>query len=384
MNRTTEFDFDTVVDRRDSASLKWDHYSGRDIIPFWVADMDFRSPPVVIKALHERISHGVFGYTEVPKSLVQTVQGMLAREYAWDVDPDWLVWLPGLVCGLHVACRTVGSGDDEVLTFTPVYPPFMSAPVLSGRSLVQVPLSHTDGVWGIDFKQLEMLTTDKCRMLMLCSPHNPVGRVWRREELQALADYAERHDLIICSDEIHAGLVLDQNVRHIPIATLSPEVAARTITLHAPSKTYNIPGLGCSFAVIPDDSLRRRFKRVMAGIVPHVNLFGYSAAEAAYAHGEPWRLALIEYLRENRRVLLENLAELPNISASPVEATYLAWIDFRGAGLAHPARFLEDWGVGLSEGSDFGLSGFARLNFGCSRSLLEEGVVRIGKAFSQG
>jgi cysteine-S-conjugate beta-lyase len=339
--------------------------------------MDFRSPPAIMEALHERVNHGVFGYTAPPDSLADAVVDSLRAEYGWQVQKEWITWLPGLVTGLNIACRTVGEQDDEVITFTPVYPPFMSAPPLSGRQAVLVPLAVQDGHWGLDLEALERAVTPRTRLLMLCSPHNPVGRVWNREELAALAGFAERHDLTICSDDIHAGLVLDQAVRHIPIATLSPETDRRTITLLAPSKTYNVPGLGCSFAVISDDTLRRAFRRAMGRIVPHVNLFGYTAAEAAYRHGEPWRQELLAYLRGNRDLVAQEVGKMAGLSVAHVEATYLSWIDVRALGLADPVRFFEEAGVGLSGGADFGLPGYLRLNFGCPRALLVEALRRM-------
>jgi len=375
-----DFGFDTVIDRSNTASEKWDRYQGRDIIPLWVADMDFRSPPAVIEALHERVAHGVFGYTHPPSGLAEAVLTHLKRDFDWDAEAEWLVWLPGLVCGLNVLCRAVGDVDDEVLTFTPIYPPFMSAPRLSGRTLAKLPLGMVGGRWEMDLEALERTITPRTRLLLLCNPHNPVGRVWSREELARLAEVAERHDLVIGSDDIHAGLVLDSGKRHIPIATLSPETARRTITLMAPSKTYNIPGLGCSFAVISDPGLRRAFRTSMGRIVPHVNALGYTAAEAAYRAGEEWRRALIAYLRANRDLVTNEVARMPGLSMTPVEATYLAWIDARQTGIEQPAQFFEQAGVGLSDGADFDAPGFVRLNFGCPRSLLVKALQRMRAA----
>jgi cystathionine beta-lyase len=229
----------------------------------------------------------------------------------------------------------------------------------------------------MDLDELERRITPHSRLLLLCTPHNPVGRVWSRSEQLALLELVEKHDLIVCSDEIHAGLVLDEGTKHIPFATLSPEAARRSITLHAPSKTYNIPGLGCSFAVIGDDSLRRRFRRVMAGIVPHVNLLGYTAALAAYRDGEPWRQSLIAYLRENRDLAIREIGAMAGLKVWPVEATYLLWIDARGVGVAEPVTLFEDGGVGLSDGAPFGAPGFLRLNFGCSRKTLLDALLRM-------
>jgi cystathionine beta-lyase len=376
----TPFNFDSLVDRQGTASLKWDRYKGRDIIPLWVADMDFASPPAVLDALHERVDHGVFGYTTPPEALVATVQAMLKKQYGWKIEPEWLAWLPGLVCGLNVACRAVGKTGEGVFTFTPIYPPFMTAPTLSGRSLVTAPLQLHGDRWQMDLDRMERVITPTTRLLLLCNPHNPAGRVWSQTELEAVAALAERHDLIICSDEIHAGLVLDEDKRHIPIAMLSAEVARRTITLNAPSKTYNIPGLGCSFAVISDQRLRQDFRAAMDGIVPHVNLLGFAATQAAYQHGEPWRRDLLAYLRRNRDLVLQRVAAMPGLHCTPVEATYLAWIDATQTGIEQPAHFFEQAGVGLSDGAAFGLPGFVRLNFGCRRALLAEGLQRMQTA----
>jgi cystathionine beta-lyase len=377
------FDFDEIIERRGTASEKWDKYQGADIIPLWVADMDFRSPPAIIQALHERVSHGVFGYTHAPQGLTEAVIAALQEEFSWQVQEEWIIWLPGLVTGLNVSCRAVGAADDEVITFTPVYPPFMSAPPLSGRKLVKVPLLQEGDRWGLDLAALERAATPASKLLLLCSPHNAVGRVWTLEELSSLAEFAERHDLVICSDEIHAGLVLDENLRHIPIATLSEAVARRTVTLLAPSKTFNIPGLGCSFAVISDDTLRRSFRKAMGRIVPHVNLLGYTAAETAYRYGEEWRRELIKYLRGNRDLVAQEVAGMPGLSVAHVEATYLSWIDVRAAGIEDPVTFFEEAGVGLSGGADFGLPGFVRLNFGCPRPLLAEALKRMRKALNR-
>jgi cystathionine beta-lyase len=374
------YDFDTVIDRSATSAEKWDKYRGRDIIPLWVADMDFRSPPAVCAALHERIDHGVFGYTHPPQGVVAAVLEHVERDFGWQILPEWLVWLPGLVCGLNVLCRAVGEPGDDVITFTPIYPPFLSAPILSQRGTVKVPLQVVDGRWVTDLEALERAVTPRTRLLLLCSPHNPVGRAWTRDELQQFADVAERHNLVIGSDDIHAGLILDEGTRHLPIATLSPETARRTITLLAPSKTYNIPGLGCSFAVISDPVLRKSFIKAAGRIVPHVNLLGFTATEAAYRHGEEWRQALLAYLRGNRDLVAAAISTIPGLATTHVEATYLAWIDARATGIANPSRFFEEVGVGLSDGADFDAPGFVRLNFGCSRSLLVEALRRMATA----
>jgi cystathionine beta-lyase len=378
------FDFDSVIDRRGTGSEKWEKYAGRDILPMWVADMDFRSPPVVVEALRRRTEHGVFGYTKASPGTVEAVVGMLARDFGWKIDPAWLVWLPGLVSGLNVTCRSVGEEGDDVLTLVPVYPPFLSAPRFSRRGLVRVPLHENANRWGIDFERLEAAVTPRTRLFMLCNPHNPVGRVFDPEELQRLAELSLRRGMIVCADEIHCGLVLDPEKRHLPFAALGPEVAERTITLMAPSKTFNLAGLGCSFAVIPSESLRRSFVQAKAGIVPMVNPYGYAAAEAAYRDGEEWRRALIDYLRGNRDTLAEALKRMPGgLSMAAVEGTYLAWIDVRNTGLDESVRFFEEAGVGLQDGREFDGPGFVRLNFGCPRAVLREALARMGRALEK-
>jgi cystathionine beta-lyase len=374
------FDFDTPIDRSNTGSEKWNKYKGRDIIPLWVADMDFRSPPALLKALHERVEHGIFGYTYPEQELIDTVQAALVRDYDWTIDPEWLVWLPGLVCGLNVLCRAIGEPGDDVATFIPVYPPFMSAPILTDRTVSKAELKLQDGSWVPDFAALEQAITPRTRLLLLCNPHNPVGRAWNREELLQFAEFAQRHDLIIGSDDIHSELILDEGVRHIPIASLAPEIADRTITLLAPSKTYNIPGLGCSYAVISNPVLRTRFKKAMGRLVPHLNLFAYTAAESVYRDGESWRSALLAYLRVNRDLVEREIAAMPGLSITHAEATYLAWIDVRATGIEKPGQFFEQAGVGLSDGVDFGAPGFVRLNFGCPRSLLVEALQRMRRA----
>jgi cysteine-S-conjugate beta-lyase len=383
LKKDTRIDFSIPVERRNTASMKWDKYKGRDIIPLWVADMDFCSPPAVIDALQKRVDHGVFGYTIPPESLNTTVVKMLQADYGWVIEPQWLVWLPGLVTGLNVACRAVGEDNDDVMTAVPVYPPFLTAPENSRRRLVKVPLQEKDNRWTFDFDRLESAITPDTRLFLLCNPHNPVGRIFSREELKALAMICEKHDIIICSDEIHCGLLLDEDKAHLPTSTLDPEVAKRTITLMSPSKTFNLPGLGCAFAVIPDEKLRRRFVQAKSGIVPLVNALGFVAAEAAYLDCADWHAGLLEYLRGNRETVARAIAHMPPLSMAPLEATYLAWIDVRSADLPNPVRFFEDAGVGLQDGIEFDGPGFVRLNFGCRRSLLEEALNRMKSAMDK-
>ncbi len=392
-SRSVSFDFDAVIERAGTDSVKWAKYAGRSgpgqgdegVIPLWVADMDFAAPPPVIEALRSRIDHGVFGYNQPTASQVDAVVGYLERHFDWRIDPEWIVWLPGLVSGLNVACRAVGAGGDAVFTSTPIYPPFLSAPLDSGRRVASAPLVRDSAGWLWDFPAVDaVLRTSRARLFLLCHPHNPTGRAWHEDELWQIAALAEKHDLVVCSDEVHNGLILSPHRQHRLFATLSPELAARTITLLAPSKTFNIPGLGCAFAIISDSRLRQDFRHAMHGIVPHVNALGMVATTAALTLCDDWHAALLDYLRGNLRRVERAVASMPGLDMRPVEATYLAWIDARefaaDHGVSNPARFFEQHGLGLSDGADFGAPGFVRLNFGTRRALLDEALARLARA----
>jgi cystathionine beta-lyase len=376
-----DFDFDEVIDRHGTAATKWDKYSGRDVIPMWVADMDFRSAPAIIAALQQRVEHGVFGYTDPPSELNDVIVAVLERDHGWRIQPEWLMWLPGLVTGINLVSRAIGDDGDDVVTAVPVYHPFLSGPVYQRRTVTRVPMQLEGAKWTWDLERLEAAITPRTRLLLLCNPHNPVGRVFSRGELTALARIAEKHDLIIASDEIHCGLVLDRDKPHVCIATLGEDIAERTVTLMSASKTFNLPGLGCAFAVIPNDALRARLAHAAAGIVPRVNAMGFAATLAAYRDGAEWRRALVGYLRVNRDLVIERVDAIAGLSMTPIEATYLAWIGV-DANLRNPAEFFERAGVGLYDGSVFGAEGYVRLNFGCPRALLERGLDRIASAFA--
>ena len=380
----TCFDFDHAPERRGTDSQKWQKYAGRDVLPLWVADMDFVSAPPILDALRARVDHGVFGYARPTAATVEAVTGALAQRYGWKVDPEWIVWLPGLVVGLNVTAQAFAGPGEEVLTLTPVYPPFTSAPRNSGRSPVGVPFTLAGGKWEIDWDALERSVTPRTRLFYICNPHNPLARVWRRAELERLGEFCVRHNLVLCSDEIHCDLILDPALPHVPSATLSPALAARTVTLMAPSKTYNVPGLGTSLAIIPDATLRARFNRAAAGIVAEVTCLGFTACEAAYRDCEPWRQQLLAYLRGNRDYLIEALPRaLPGLKIeAPVEATYLLWMNVSGLGIPDPVAHFERHGVGLNDGVPFCArpGTHLRLNFGCPRATLVEAVRRMQAA----
>ncbi|MCA1772001.1 MAG: PatB family C-S lyase [Halomonas sp.] len=379
------FDFATPIERRHPAegwaSQKWHRYAD-DVLPLWVADMDFCSPPAVIEALHARVAHGVYGYGEVPDTLTETVCEWSANHYQWPIQPEWQQWLPGVVPALHLATLGLTAPGDGVLTVTPIYPPFLAVAERTGRlpqqAAMATPVSADDS-WRLDIGALEAAVTPQTRLLLWCHPHNPTGRVWSHGELAALAEFVERHDLWVVSDELHCDLLLDEGARHQPLVAAFPGLAKRTITLWSPSKTFNLAGLTTACAVIPDENLRKRFAQATKGLLPDGNVLGLVAAEAAYRHGDRWRQALLEVLRVNRAMLKARVAAWPGVEMNPPESTYLAWLDMRRAGLGESpqAALLEQAGVALSDGTAFGHPGFVRLNFGTTASQLEAALIRM-------
>lgn len=374
--------FASCPDRRGTGSEKWDRYADRDVIPVWVADMDFPAPAEVLAAIHERVDHGVFGYTHEPPGFRPALAGHLAGRHGWTIDPEWIVGVPGVVTALALTARLGAEPGDGIISMTPVYPPFLTLPGLAGRASVRVPLVQGTAGWSIDFDALaKAAATPRVKLLWLCHPHNPTGTVFSRGDLGRLADLAERYDITIVSDEIWADLILD-DAAHVPFASLDHPAAHRAITLVAPSKTWNLAGLGCAAAIIRDAALRRRFRSAGAGLVPMVNSLGYAAAEAAWRHGDAWRQELLAVLRRHRALVLERVATIPGLSCLAWQATYLAWIDCRATGSADPQAACEAAGLGPSDGRDFGLPGFIRLNTGCPTERLLLALDRLAAAFA--
>lgn len=382
------YDFATPIERRhpenEWSSFKWHRYDD-DVLPLWIADMDFASPPAVIKALQARVAHGVFGYGQVKSALREAMCAWSETHYGWQIQPEWQLWLPGVVPALHLASLALTEPGDGVLTVTPIYPPFLQVAERTGRLAQQAklrPPEQGDELWRLDLDALEAAITPRTRLLLWCHPHNPTGRVWSRYELAGLAELVRRNDLIVVSDELHADLMLNDGESHRPWAALFPDLAARTITLWAPSKTFNVAGLTAACAVISDPSLRQRFAAAVKGLQPDGNVLGLVSAEAAYRHGEDWRQELLVTLRANRASLVERVASWPGVSMAAPESTYLAWLDLRESpamkGIHSPQQqLLEHAGVALSDGADFGWPGFVRLNFGTTPSQLEAALKRM-------
>jgi putative C-S lyase len=369
-----KFDFDSPVDRAGTWSTRWERHAGRDVIPLWVADSDFRAPPAVLAALAERIRHGVLGYTAPPEELRRAIVERLARLYRWRIDPAAIVFLPGVIAGLHHAARVLVAPGEKVLVPRPVYHHLKRAPELAPRPYGEAPLVLQGGRWVFDEDVIKK--NSNARAFYLCNPQNPGGTIFRRQELERLAELTR--DMLIVSDEIHCDLLLDAGKPHIPIASLAPQIARRTVTLMSPNKAFNFPSAGCAFAVIEDPDLRKKFSaEVDAHVMPSSSVFGYVAALAAYREGDSWLQAQIDYLRESRDLVEKSIG----FPMAHVEATYLAWIDC--SGLENALELFLKNGVALSPGSQFGDPRFVRLNFGTQKKLLIEALARIKTASRQ-
>lgn len=373
-------DFERVYDRRKDGSIKWNRYS-EEVIPLWVADMDFEVAEPIRAAFQRYVDTGIYGYAMPPASLTGTVIAWLKERYGWEVQEEWIVWLPSVLSGLGTAARYVSTGPYAVMTSVPVYRPFLDIAEGEGRTLQAVPLKQEG--WTMDFEAMEAAVTSDTRMYILCNPHNPTGRMYGKEELEGLAAFCAKHRILICSDEIHADLILDKSKRHIPIASLSPEIASNTISLFSAAKAFNVPALSSAFAVIPNAAHREGFGKIRLHTVPHMTLLGGEVNRAAYAEAGPWLEAALEYLRKNHDFLLEEINRIPGLKMNPQEATYLAWIDYSDLGINDFAAHLEKYGVGVMEASIFMGKGHIRLNFATQRHVLEEAVKRIGAAVEQ-
>jgi len=379
----SSYDFTSTINRKNTGSLKWDKYKDTDILPFWVADMEFKAAPEILNALQERINHGIIGYTVPYDSVVEAVAEYQLRQHHYELKADSLVWTPGIVPALNLAARAYAKPGEAIMTATPVYPPFLTAPENSGRKLIEVPLIRSGDRDCFDFEAMEAAITPDTKVFILCNPHNPGGRVFTRTELQQLAEFCLRHELILCSDEIHCDLILEPGCEHFTTARLGKEVADITVTLMSPSKTYNIPGLACAYAIIENPKLRLQFKRAAQGIITEINTFGYVGCEAAYRHGEAWRQELIQVLRSNRDRLFSFIKEeLPRIKVLPMEATYLGWMDVGELQLADAPTHFEQHGIGLSDGNYFHGKNHLRINFGCPSDQLEEGLKRLKQGYN--
>jgi cystathionine beta-lyase len=371
--------FDKIIDRTPSYALKWAKYKDRDILPMWIADTEFRCAEPILDALKERTEHGLMGYT-LPADHVaanQAVVDWLARQYDWHISADWIVWTPGVVPAFNVACKALCQPGDKVLIQTPNYPPLMAAPKLNDLVKVDIATVEVNGRWTIDLDELEKQAADPaCKLFIICNPMNPVGTVLTSDELQCIADICLRNNVMLCSDEIHCDIILDETAKHIPAGKLT-EFKGQAITLMAASKTFNVAGLGTSFAIVEDASVRHKFNAAAKGIVPWVTVLGLTATHAAFTQCDDWHQKFLSYLRGNRDYLVAEIANISGLKLLTPQATFLAWIDASGLGVENPQKYFEDLGIGPSPGADFGNKNFVRINFGCPRSQLERAIELI-------
>ncbi|MDR2790750.1 MAG: pyridoxal phosphate-dependent aminotransferase [Campylobacteraceae bacterium] len=373
--------FDEIINRSGTHALKLERYKNyKDAIPAWVADMDFKSPQCVMDALQKRIEHGIFGYTAVNDELTESVINFIKKEHSWDTSKEWFVFTSGVVASLNIVCGILKENESAVTT-TPIYPYFLNAPKNMNREVSTVPMREINNRWSIDFDEFEKAIKPNCRLILLCNPYNPGGTIFTKEELLKIAQIAMKYDLLICSDEIHADLVLSENAKHIPIASLSSEIADRTVTLMAPSKTFNIAGLQSSFAIISNEKLKAAFEKSMGHINGGVNLLALCATQAAYEGGGVWLKEVKEYLRGNLKIVQKFIQNNPKLKLLELEAAYLAWIDCRALD-TNAWKLFADNGVILNEGKGFGEGGdgFVRLNFAMSRAVLKEVLSRMETA----
>ncbi|MEQ8692857.1 MAG: PatB family C-S lyase [Pseudomonadales bacterium] len=375
------YDFDTLIERRSSHSTKWSKF-GEDVLPMWVADMDFAAPDFILEALRTRLEHPILGYTDRPQSLTDAFIDWLAFHYGWHVEEDWLVFIPGVVPGLNIGCQIDQPG--ALMVPTPVYHPFLDLARHAGRAEIRVPMARrtvqdaggTRQQWVMDFDAMQEKVSAETRLLAICNPQNPTGRCYDAAELAQLAEFVEVNDLILLSDDIHGSIVLREGVRHVPIAHAQPQIAARTISLFAPTKAYNVPGISSAVAVIPDEELRMQFLAARKGILPGVGPLGFTVTEAAFRDRGSWLPELTTYLRHNAQRVDECLGE----RVAWLDATYLAWIDVGDLGERNMEAHFAAHGLGISPGAQFGETSHIRLNFGCSRTTLDEGLHRLQNA----
>lgn len=387
------YNFDEIIERNGTNCLKYDgkakYFGSNDLLPLWVADMDFRTPDFIINALKKRLDHEILGYSLKPDSFFNSLVNWVDRRFNWQIKKEWISFTPGVVSALNFSVLSFTKPGDKVIIQTPVYFPFFTAITDHGRQIAVNELIYKDGNYSMDYDGLRSLIDEKTKLLILCNPHNPVGRVWRKDELQTIADICLEKNITILSDEIHSDLILPGH-KHFPLASLSDEIAAITVTLMAPSKTFNMAGLASSAAITSNPDLKRQFEKIPNSMhISSGNLFGITAFEAAYTHGDIWLHELVLYLDKNLTFIEQFInANIPSMKVVRAEGTYLAWLDCTNLGMNDKDLrdfFIHKAKVGLNSGTDFGSGGegFMRINFGCPKSVLEKGLTRIEAAIKQ-
>lgn len=385
-----KYNFDEIINRRKTNSIKWEvpviNYGREDILPMWVADMDFKSPDVVVNKIKERAEHGVYGYTLKEDTHYKSIIDWVKRRHGWEIEKDWISFSPGIVTAISLSVLAYTQPGDKVIIQTPVYHPFFSCVQNNGRIVVENKLKNIDGRYEMDFDDLENKIDPRVKMLILCSPHNPIGRVWSAQELKRLGEICIKNDILIISDEIHSDIIFKGN-KHTPVAKISKELENNTVTCIAPSKTFNVAGLMTSAIIIPNRKLRAQFVNVLDNIgLGGLNVFGAVALENCYNYGEEWLEELLVYLEDNSRFVMDYIySNIPNVNAVKPEGTYLMWLDFRKLGINQKELneiMIKRAGVLLNDGLEFGScgEGFLRMNIGTPRPLLEQGLKKIDSA----
>ena len=371
-------EFDQPIDRQNTDSIRWDRYD-KDVIPLWVADMDFRSPACVIEALRKRVEHGIFGYTHEPKELKEKIVDYVYLQFNWKISEDWIVFIPSVVSGLYSAASQYAKKYDHIIVPRPVYHHLRWAPQKAERDFSEVELICENNRIYINESTLQDRKEKNTRLFMFCNPHNPGGTVYSKKELEAIANFCIKNNILICSDEIHAGMVLDDK-KHIPIASISSEISKKTITLMSLNKTFNFPGVGTAWAISENKELRDSIRQGVGTIIPETQIFGYTSTLAALDEGEAWRKNLLQYLKKNRKLVQEKMTTIKGLNLYTIEASYLAWISYEKSQYKDLSKLFVDHGVAVQPGSMFNEDKHFRLNFATQSNILEEALVRIQRA----
>lgn len=371
--------FERIFNRRADGSIKWNKYP-ENIIPLWVADMDFEVSKPIKNALKQFIETGVYGYAGPSEELTNCIIRNFEEKYKWKIKREWIVWSTSVVSSIYVTAKMISDKPYAVMTSVPVYQPFLEAAKTDGRFLQAVPLKFENEKWQMDFEEMEKQRTADTKLYILCNPHNPVGRMFDKEELLRLSDFCVKSNILLCSDEIHCDVILDESKEHFPVASLSASAAMNTISLFAPGKAYNVAGINSCFAIIPNKKLKEKFEKTKNHLVPYTTKLAGDVALAAYSESGDWLKESLKYLRANQEFLFAEINKIDGLKMRKPEATYLAWIDYSGLGIDNFAELLEKHGVGVMESHIFMGKSHIRLNFGTQRCVLEEAVKRIRAA----
>ena len=374
----SKYNFDKVINRFKTDSIRWDQYDP-SVIPLWVADMDFESPPCVLNAMKNRVEHGIFGYTHAPNNFKENIADYVKKHYDWEVDPDWIVIIPSVVSALYSIGISCTKSTSHIITPQPIYHHLKLAAEESGRNFDEAQLETSMNRQILSQKSLDEVVNKDSELLYFCNPHNPGGTVYKRDELIRIVNFCNKNNLLICSDEIHAGMVLDGH-KHIPIASISETAANRTITLMSLNKTFNFPGAGLGWMICKNRSIREKASQRIGSLIPHPEIFGYVATDAAIRNGEEWRLALLNYLSKNRKLLIQRIDKISGLRLYDIEASYLGWISCEHLPVKNPHQLFLNHGVALQPGYMFNQPNHVRINIATTHSLLKKALDRIEKA----